>query len=111
MKKIIYFAAALAVFAGCAKNEIAQQETDGTNNIALSVKVATEDGDTKAVFDGDKHIKFVANDKFYAALAKMETPRKAITVAKQPKGYSDVWWSTFTIADAAATNPVFDGTL
>ncbi len=110
MKKIIYFAAALAVFAGCAKNEIAQQETDGTNNIALSVKVATEDGDTKAVFDGDKHIKFVANDKFYAALAKMETPRKAITVAKQPKGYSDVWWSTFTIADAAATNPVFDGT-
>lgn len=112
MKKIIYFAAALAVLAGCAKNEIAQHETTGTNNIALSVKVAAEGGDTKAVFDGDKHIKFVAKDKFYAAIAKVETPKKAICVADtDKKAPVDDYYSTFTISDAEAENPVFDGTI
>lgn len=110
MKKIIYFAAALAVLAGCAKNEIAQQEIEGTNNIALSVKVAAEDEDTKAVFDGDKHIKFVAKDKFYAAIAKTDDPTRALPVASADKYSAKYYYSTFTLNDATVAEPTFKGT-
>lgn len=108
MKKIIYFAAALAVFAGCAKNEVIPQN-EGENNIAVSLSV--DEDATKAVYDGTGLVKFEKSDAFYAAVAKKETPTKGIKVAKQKGGLASVYYSKFTIADPAATSPVFNGNL
>ncbi len=110
MKKIAYIAAALAVLAGCSKAELAPETTgaDG-NNFSVSVKVAN-DCATKAAFDGDKHITFASGDKFYGAIAKTDNPSRAIPVARAVKNEAEYYYSTFTIADAAAEEPTFKGT-
>ena len=69
MKKITYIAAALLAFVGCAKQEIVPQ-TANSNNLEVSLAV----GSTKAVYDGDSHIKFEENDQMYAALASVDKP-------------------------------------
>lgn len=109
MKKSLYIAAALVAMAGCSKSEIAP-ETAGTHDIKVSVAVSTG-ADTKAVFDGDSHIKFEKGDYFYAAVAKKDAPTKGIKVAKSKGGLAGVYYSIFKIKDFEATAPVFDGEL
>lgn len=109
MKKSLYIAAALMSVVGCSKSEIAP-ETAGTHDIKVSVAVSTG-ADTKAVFDGDSHIKFEKGDYFYAAVAKKETPTKGVKVAKSKGAAAGVYYSIFKIKDFEATAPVFDGEL
>lgn len=109
MKKSLYIAAALMSVVGCSKSEIAP-ETAGTHDIKVSVAVSTGD-DTRAVFDGDSHIKFEKGDYFYAAVAKKETPTKGVKVAKSKGAAAGVYYSIFKIKDFEATAPVFDGEL
>lgn len=94
---------------GCSKSELAP-ETAGTHDINVSVAVSTGD-DTRAVFDGDSHIKFEKGDYFYAAVAKKETPTKGVKVAKSKGAAAGVYYSIFKIKDFEATAPVFDGEL
>ena len=109
MKKSLYIAAALMSVVGCSKSEIAP-ETSGTHDINVSVAVSTGD-DTRAVFDGDSHIKFEKGDYFYAAVAKNGTPTKGVKVAKSKGAAAGVYYSIFKIKDFEATAPVFDGEL
>lgn len=109
MKKSLYIAAALMSVVGCSKSEIAP-ETSGTHDVKVSVAVSTG-ADTKAVFDGDSHIKFEKGDYFYAAVAKKETPTKGVKVAKSKGAAAGVYYSIFRIKDFEATAPVFDGEL
>lgn len=109
MKKSLYIAAALMAIVGCSKSELAP-ETAGTHDINVSVAVSTGD-DTRAVFDGDSHIKFEKGDYFYAAVAKKETPTKGVKVAKSKGAAAGVYYSIFKIKDFEATAPVFDGEL
>lgn len=109
MKKSLYIAAALMAIVGCSKSELAP-ETAGTHDINVSVAVSTGD-DTRAVFDGDSHIKFEKGDYFYAAVAKKETPTKGVKVAKRQGAAAGVYYSIFKIKDFEATAPVFDGEL
>ena len=95
--------------AGCSKSEFAP-ETAGTHDINVSVAVSTG-ADTKAVFDGDSHIKFEKGDYFYAAVAKKETPAKGVKVARSKGGVAGVYYSTFKINDFEAESPVFNGEL
>lgn len=76
MKKIAYIAAALVAVVGCSKNEVVP-ETAGSNDLTVSLAV----GSTKAVFDGDSHIKFEEKDAMYAAIATEAEPNKGIEVA------------------------------
>ncbi len=110
MKKTIYIAAALIALAGCSKNEIAPETVGGAgDNINLTLKV--DDGTTRAAFDGTDHIKFTEGDKFYAAIAKTDNPTKAIPVATSDKSAATKYYSTFKLADAAAAEPTFTGTI
>jgi len=109
MKKSLYIAAALMAVVGCSKSELAP-ETAGTHDINVSVAVSTG-ADTKAVYDGDSHIKFEKGDNFYAAVAKKDAPTKGIKVAKQENGEATIYYSTFKINDFEAAEPVFDGSL
>lgn len=109
MKKSLYIAAALMSVVGCSKSELAP-ETAGTHDINVSVAVSTGD-DTRAVFDGDSHIKFEKGDYFYAAVAKKGTPTKGVKVAKSKGAAAGVYYSIFKIKDFEATAPVFDGEL
>lgn len=109
MKKSLYIAAALMAIVGCSKSELAP-ETAGTHDINVSVAVSTGD-DTRAVFDGDSHIKFEKGDYFYAAVAKNGTPTKGVKVAKSKGAAAGVYYSIFKIKDFEATAPVFDGEL
>lgn len=108
MKKSIYMAAALAVLAGCAKTETEQAPVEGVTNLALTVSV--KDGaDTKAVFDGDSHLKFEKGDYFYGAIAKAEKPKTGIKVASQANGYASNYYTIFNLVDAEAEVPSFRG--
>lgn len=108
MRKSIYAAAALAVLAGCAKTETEQAPVEGVTNLALTVSV--KDGArTKAVFDGDSHIKFEKGDYFYGAIAKPEKPQTAIQIATQPNGYANTYSARFSIVDFEAEAPTFKG--
>ncbi len=109
MKKTIYIAAALMALAGCSKSEIAPETTGGVHDITVSVKVA--DGDTKAVFDGDSHIKFESGDAFYAGVAKADAPTAAIKVASKAGYEANQYYSTFKIDDCEAEEPSFSGSL
>ena len=101
-------AAALAVLAGCAKTETEQAPVEGSRNLALTVSVKNG-ASTKAVFDGENHVKFLAGDTFYGAIAKESTPTTAVKVATQANGYSSTYYSKFKIADPDADTPVFKG--
>lgn len=114
MKKFIYIAAAVAALVGCSKSEIVEKTAEGTDNMKVSVNVAAEDSDaTKAVYDGERYIKFEKNDNIYAAIAKKSAPTKAIWVAKKDKqekdDYNGVYYSTLTIDDETAAAPSFSG--
>lgn len=114
MKKFIYIAAAVAALVGCSKNELVEKMAEGTDNLKVSVNVAAENGDAvKAVYDGERYVKFEKNDKIYAAIAKKATPKKAVWVAKKDKqekdDYNGVYYSTLTIDDETATAPSFSG--
>ena len=97
MKKFLYAVAAVALFAGCAKdvNEAAVVAPKEGNAI-LTLNVSNS---SRAVFDGDSHITWEANDKIKALLA----PDLEGTVAK-----SDPCDLTFGGDD---TKPVFSGTI
>ncbi len=109
MKKSLYIAAALIATVGCSKSELAP-ETTGTHDINVSVAVSAG-ADTKAVFDGDSHIKFEKGDAFYAAVAKTDAPEKAIKVANRKGAAASVYYSTFAISDFEAADPAFKGEL
>lgn len=110
MKKIAYIAAALAVLAGCSKAELAPESVaTGAHDIAVSVKVAT--GATRSSFDGESYIKFDKGDAFYAGVAKASAPTTAIKVASKQGDAASEYYSLFTIADAEATEPSFNGSL
>lgn len=106
MKKTLYMAAVLATLAGCAKTE-SQPENPVGSNLELTANV--EGIGTKAVFDGDSHIKFEKGDAFCAAIALPSAPDKAVTVSKQNGGYANEYYTTFKLEDPNADTPVFKG--
>lgn len=106
MKKTLYMAAVLATLAGCAKTE-SQPENPVGSNLELTANV--EGIGTKAVFDGDSHIKFEKGDAFRAAIALPSAPDKAVKVAKQNGGYANEYYTTFKLEDPNADTPVFKG--
>lgn len=106
MKKTLYMAAVLATLAGCAKTE-SQPENPVGSNLELTANV--EGVGTKAVFDGDSHIKFEKSDAFCAAIALPSAPDKAVKVAKQNGGYANEYYTTFKLEDPNADTPVFKG--
>lgn len=108
MKKVIYFAAFVAAVMGCAKVETATDSLK-TNDIAVSVTV--DNGATKAVYDGENHIRFESGDAFYAAVAKKDKPKEGIYVATKQGAAASVYYSKFTIADAESATPEFKGNL
>lgn len=103
MKKITYIAAALLAFVGCAKQEIVPQTTNSSN---LEVSLAV--GSTKAVYDGDSHIKFEENDQMYAALASVDNPTTGIEIVG-PTGYSTSCVASMKIDNEHLDAPVFSG--
>ena len=106
MKKTLYMAAVLATLAGCAKTESQPENPVGTN---LELTANVEGIGTKAVFDGDSHIKFEKGDAFCAAIALPSAPNKAVKVAKQNGGYANEYYTTFKLEDPNADTPVFKG--
>lgn len=109
MKKSLYIAAALIATVGCSKSELAP-ETTGTRDINVSVAVSTG-ADTKAVFDGDSHIKFEKGDGFYAAVAKKDAPTKGIMVARQKGAEASIYYTSFSINNYESSAPEFAGSL
>lgn len=106
MKKTLYMAAVLATLAGCAKTESQPENPVGTN---LELTANVEGIGTKAVFDGDSHIKFEKGDAFCAAIALPSAPNKAVKVAKKNGGYANEYYTTFKLEDPNADTPVFKG--
>lgn len=106
MKKTLYMAAVLATLAGCAKTE-SQPENPVGSNLELTANV--EGIGTKAVFDGDSHIKFEKSDAFCAAIALPSAPDKAVKVSKHNGGYANEYYTTFKLEDPNADTPVFKG--
>lgn len=103
MKKITYIAAALLAFVGCAKQEIVPQ-TANSNNLEVSLAV----GSTKAVYDGDSHIKFEKDDQMYAALASVDKPTTGIEIVG-PAGYGTSCVASMKIDSKHLDAPVFSG--
>ena len=101
-------AAALAVLAGCSKTENELAPVDGARNLSLTVSVK-EGADTRAVFDGDSHLKFQKGDSFFGAIAKESKPTTAIMVASQANGNAQNYYSKFNIVDPEASVPSFKG--
>lgn len=106
MKKTLYMAAVLATLAGCAKTE-SQPENPVGSNLELTANV--EGIGTKAVFDGDSHIKFEKGDAFRAAIALPSAPDKAVKVASQNLGVASGYDTAFKLEDPNADTPVFKG--
>lgn len=81
MKKLLYAATALAIFAGCSKdlNE-APAAVSGTkgNTLELNLTVAE---DSRAIFDGDSHIKWEKYDQLSVLLVDGATNETAINGA------------------------------
>lgn len=79
MKKLLYAATALAIFAGCSKdlNE-APATVSGTkgNTIELNLAVAE---DSRAIFDGDSHIKWEKFDQIAVLLGETATAETSIS--------------------------------
>lgn len=102
MKKLLYAATALAIFAGCSKdlNE-APATVSGTkgNTLELNLTIAE---DSRAIFDGDSHIKWEKGDKLGVIATK---------TAEETKGQNNFNVGSLTIADETANKPVFTGTV
>ncbi len=99
MKKILYAVAALALFAGCAKdvNETAVKPNGGKIKLDLTI---TPESDSRAIFDGDSHITWENGDYIGVLVAAEAQSAKALNAVAQYK-----------IADATAEIPAFSGTL
>lgn len=102
MKKLLYAATALAIFAGCSKdlNE-APATVSGTkgNTLELNLTVAE---DSRAIFDGDSHIKWEKGDKLGVIATK---------TVEDTKGENNFGYGVLTIADETADKPIFTGTV
>lgn len=108
MKKILYTLAVLATALGCAKTET--DTSSEYSDLALSFKVA-EGPATKVEYDGESHIKWNRSDALYLAVAKADSPAKAVKVAEK-QGYSaSQYYSKFTVEDPEASEPKFTGFL
>lgn len=94
MKKLLYAAALLAVAAGCSKSEL-KPVTDGTQTIEVSVKLPQTE--TKSSYDGERHIAYEYGDAFYGAIAKPDTPTKAVKVATSASRAASVYYSNFRV--------------
>ena len=106
MRKTLYMAAALAVLAGCAKTET-QPENPAGRNLDLTVNV--DGAGTKALFDGDSHIKFEKYDAFRGAIALPGSPTKAVKVGERNFAVASSYAVSFKIEDPEAAAPVFKG--
>lgn len=70
MKKLLYAATALAIFAGCSKdlNE-APATVSGTKGNTLELNLAVAE-DSRAIFDGDSHIKWEKGDELAVVIGE-----------------------------------------
>lgn len=102
MKKLLYAATALAIFAGCSKdlNEAPATVSDKKGN-TLELNLTIVD-DTRTVFDGDSHIKWEKGDKIGVIATK---------TAEDTKGENNFGYGALTIADETADKPIFTGTV
>ncbi len=102
MKKILYAATALAIFAGCSKD---LNEAPATVAPAKGSKLElnlTVGEDTRAVFDGDSHIAWEKGDKLGVI---------ATGTAEETNGENNFTYGVLTIADETADKPIFSGTV
>ncbi len=99
-------AAALAVLAGCAKTET-QPENPAGRNLDLTVNV--DGAGTRALFDGDSHIKFESYDAFRGAIALPDSPTKAVKVGERNFAVASSYAVSFKVEDPEAASPVFKG--
>lgn len=106
MRKTLYMAAALAVLAGCAKTET-QPENPAGRNLDLTVNV--DGAGTRALFDGDSHIKFESYDAFRGAIALPDSPTKAVKVGERNFAVASSYAVSFKVEDPEAASPVFKG--
>ena len=106
MRKTLYMAAALAVLAGCAKTET-QPENPAGRNLDLTANV--EGVGTRAVFDGDSHIKFEKYDAFRGAIALPDSPTKAVKVGERNFAVASSYAVSFKVEVPEAASPVFKG--
>ena len=102
MKKLLYAATALAIFAGCSKdlNE-APATVTGTKGNTLELNLAVAE-DSRAIFDGDSHIKWEKGDKLGVIATK---------TVEDTKGENNFGYGVLTIADETADKPIFTGTV
>lgn len=107
MKKIIYLAAAAALLAACAKDELNAPKQEKLYNIALDVAVNTQS--TKVSYDGDGLINFSSSDKFRALIAKPEAPTTAIKVASTKGDIASQYYYNFKLVDNNVEDPHFYG--
>lgn len=96
MKKFLYAVAALALFAGCAKDVNETPVNPNGGKVTLKVTIAA-DTESRAIFDGDKHITWEAKDQLRGFVSKLEA------------GTSVGDSGTLTIVDEKAATPVFSG--
>ena len=107
MKKIIYLAAAAALLAACAKDELNAPKQEKLYNIALDVAVNTQS--TKVSYDGDGLINFSSSDKFRALIAKTDAPTTAIKVASASLDFASQYYYDFKLVDGNVEDPHFYG--
>lgn len=107
MKKLLYAAALLAVAAGCSKSEL-KPAAEETQSIAVSIKLP--ETATKSSYDGERHIAYEYGDAFYGAIAKPDTPTKAVKVATGSAPAASVYYSNFRVRNyEAGQTPEFYG--
>lgn len=79
MKKFIYVAAAVAAMAACSKEAAFNEETSvKAEGVSLNISGSVISAETKAVFDGDKHIAWQIGDRLMVALGTSADAENAI---------------------------------
>lgn len=109
MKKIIYAISALAILAGCAK-EADSASSERAEGIDLGMTLQVSNPQTKVVYEGGSHIKWVSGDNLWIAAVNPVTG-KPVQVASKAGYEASQYFSSFSIADAAAQEPQFKGSL
>ncbi len=109
MKKIIYAISALAVLAGCAK-EAGLASSEKSEGVDLGMTLQVSNPQTKVVYEGGSHIKWVSGDNLWIAAVNPETG-KPVKVASKAGYAASQYFSSFSIVDAAAEEPQFKGSL
>lgn len=98
---------ALALLAGCAKNEQdGVSGRSGSHNFSLTLTV--DDAATRAVYDGAHHIVWESGDNLYLALGGQGMPTPVYIAAREGAAASQYFYS-FRIVDATAETPSFSG--